>query len=130
MYFFIFASCEPLKYVFYHLHVISNLFSDIFPRKILHSLQSVKSKTIGIGKRAISQNHTTRETAYGLIHKYDHNLKKKEEYEFDDFGINLKLKKCAPYNDTKNSFYPKCHLFPVLWECLTFVMLCVAQKNL
>ena len=26
--------------------------------------------------------------------------------------------KCAPYNDRKNSFFLKCHLFPVLWDCL------------
>ena len=23
--------------------------------------------------------------------------------------------------DTKNSFYPKCHLFPVLWECISYM---------
>ena len=38
------------------------------------------------------------------------------------FGIKLKLKvtMCASYNDTKDTFYPKCHLFPVLWECLEY----------
>ena len=29
--------------------------------------------------------------------------------------------KCTLYKDTKNSFYPKCHLFPILWEGLTYV---------
>ena len=40
-----------LHYVFYHLHVISDWFSNIFPQKILHLhfLQSVKSKTTRIG---------------------------------------------------------------------------------
>ena len=44
-------------------------------------------------------------------------LRKKEEYGLD-FDLKIKLK-CAPYNDTKNLFYPKCSLFPVLWDCIT-----------
>ena len=44
---------------------------------------------------------------------------KLEEYELD-FGIKLKLNMSAPHNFTKNVFYPKRHLLPVLWKCLTF----------
>ena len=36
--------------------------------------------------------------------------------------VSNKSWKCATYNDTKNSFHPKCHLCPVLWECLTNVL--------
>ena len=36
-------------YVFYNLHVISDWFLNTFPQKILHFLQPVISKTIGMG---------------------------------------------------------------------------------
>ena len=84
---------------FYHCHVISDWFSHF--KKNRKFLQSVICKPMGIGN---SQNHTSRETAYSLIHKWLY-PKRLEQYEFD-FAIKLKLKdwKCAPYNDTKTSF--------------------------
>ena len=55
--------CFYIYFVFCHIHVVSDWFSNIFTQKTVHFLQPVKSKTIGIGnfKRPISQNHTSRE---------------------------------------------------------------------
>ena len=44
------------------------------------------------------------------------------------FGTKLKLR-CAHYNDTKNSFCPKRHLSPVLWEFLTLVQPSMGTLN-
>ena len=61
--------------------------------------------------KANSQKHTFRETAYGLIRKMDIPQEIGEVWAWF----------CASYNDTKNSFYTKCHLLPVLWECITYI---------
>ena len=53
--------------------------------------------------RPVSQNQTSRETAYGLLHKLSY-LKKQRSMKLD-FGTKVKL----------NSFYQKCHSFQIWW---------------
>ena len=102
-FFFFFFFCVG----FYHLHVISDWFSDTFPPKILHfcSLSDSKLQETNF-KRLISQNQIFRKTVYKVL---------------STNSMNFGSQKCAPHNDTKNSFYLEYHLFPVLMECLTNV---------
>ena len=62
----------------------------------------------------ISQNHTSREFA-----DTNHHIISKNGSINLIFISNLSWK-CAPYNDTKNLFYPRCRLFSGLVECITF----------
>ena len=55
---------DHVTYVWYHPHVIFDSFSNIIPQKIMHFLQPVISKTIGIGnfkgrflKSGLQRNH-------------------------------------------------------------------------
>ena len=82
-----------VPYVFYHLHVISDWFSNIFPQKNYAFLQPLISKTIGIG----SFKGWFLEIALPdkpLLCINGHISKSIKEYELD-FGIKLKLKVCS-----------------------------------
>ena len=72
---------------FYHLHVISDWFSDIFPPKILHfcSLSDSKLQETNF-KRLISQNQIFRKTVYKVLFTNDHILKSRMSM---NFGIKL-----------------------------------------
>ena len=88
-------------------------FSDFqtFSHQNLHYLQPVRLRAIGIGNlKGWFLQIGLSEKLYGL---YRHCRISKEEGAWNWFWY--KSWKSAPYNDTKNSFYPKCHLFAVLW---------------
>ena len=96
--------------VFFLLHIISNWFSNIFLQKILHFLQPVKSKTIGIGNsKGQFIRITLPEKLLKVLCTNDHISKSRR-------SMNLILVsnwswKCTSYNDTTISFYSKRHLF-------------------
>ena len=63
--------------IFYHFHIISDWFWNIFPQKKIAfsaacQIQNDRNRKL---YRLIFHNHTTRETAYRLIHKWSY-LKK------------------------------------------------------
>ena len=106
---------------FYHLHATFDWFSNIFPQKILHFLQPVISKPIGI------ENFKGQFLKITLLEKpltvwYTNGHISKRRSSMNLILVSNLSWKYAPYNDTKNSFYPKCHLFSVLWECITYIM--------
>ena len=74
-------------WAFFHLHVISDWFSDIFPPKILHfcSLSDSKLQETNF-KRLISQNQIFRKTVYKVLFTNDHILKSRMSM---NFGIKL-----------------------------------------
>ena len=43
---------------------------------------------------------------------------------------NYKAEKCASYNQTKNSFYLKCHLLLVKWKCIIFRIFITFKSSL
>ena len=92
-----------------------------FPTKILHFLQPVKSKTIGIDLK-----DQFSEKPISVLYTNVHISKCRKSMNLILVSIILKWK-CATYNDSKNSFYPRCHLFPVLWEYLTCLHKCLSN---
>ena len=106
------------------VHIICDWFSNISLQKIMHFLQPVISKTIGIKmlKSIFSKSHSQRK----------HLRSNTQIVIFQKVILILVLNyswKCAPYTDTKNSFYTQCHLFPVLWECITNVLRSYLRKT-
>ena len=77
-------------YVFYHLHVISDWFSNIFLQKIWHFLQPVKSKTIGTGNFEgwFLKSHLQRNCLQSYTN--GHISKNRRRTNLIDFGIRFK----------------------------------------
>ena len=111
---------EKKLHVFYHLHIISDWFSNFLPLKFLHFLQLVMSKTIGIGnfKGRFLKIMTPPEKLLTVLVTSGH-ISKSRSMKL--ILVSNESWKCAPYNDTKSKIYLKCHLFPVLWEYITHI---------
>ena len=100
-------------YVFCHLHVISDWFSNI-SHCIFCSLSYPKLVKVGIFKGWFLTITLPEKHAYGLMHKWSY-LKKYEEYQIKAESVLLTM-------ISKAHFTQKCHLFSVLWECITYML--------
>ena len=88
-------------------------------KKNLHFLQPVISKTKGMENfKGWFLKITLPEKLLMVLYTNGHISKSSRKYELN-FGIKLKLKACS-LQWCQNCFFPKCHLFPGLWECITY----------
>ena len=86
-----------------------------FPTKMLHFLQAFIPKNIGIGNfKGQFLIITLPEKSCTILHTNGHISNSRRN--MNCILVSNQSWKCAPYNDTKNWVYPKCHLFSVLWE--------------
>ena len=110
-----------LVYVFYHLHVISDWYSNIFPQQNSAFSAACHIQNYGIGD-FIFKDQFLKITLpeKWLVVLYTNGQISKSEMSMNLVLVFKLKRKCSPYNDTKTLFYPKCQLFLVLWECITY----------
>ena len=100
----------------YHLQVIFVEFEAFSHKKNLYFLQPVKSITLDIGNFE-GQFRKFTFLKYHLVTVLYTNGHISKSRSINLIVVSNQSLKCAPYNKTKHPFYPKCQLFPVLWEC-------------
>ena len=91
----------------------------------MHFLQPVISKTIRKFLKITLQENLLVTVLFANGH-----ISESRSIIWTWFWYQIKAVQCSPYNDTKYSFYPKCHLFPVLWKHITHITFYIMHKNI
>ena len=96
----------------------------------MHFLQPDISKPIGIRNfKGRFLKITLPEKPFMVLYTNDHYLKKKKEYERWCW-YQIKAESVLLLTMIPKKLYLKCHLFPVLWECIKYILIDIRSSQM